>query len=1192
MPFKIRKTQGYRFPVLKHFLLLLFVAFVFCLPDISFGEDPSISQTNQYILFEDLYAVDCLKYSELVNFEGVNETNALKLTPDRWHSPAVVFYCGGENRRDFTAYDVIQFDFRSPDTDPGNPSFNLQTWDRSSNTVFIRDYIDEGILDNTWHKVTVPLKALKTPDWSLGNVEKITWNKDAENRTFYVDNIILKSITPLELLFSEQDAPFPENNTVLRLRFDKRYNESDARDPANYTLSSSSDPAYISPQHPIDTGIHFRVTGFTESKTPIMRWEVFLEFKDPFLNSEEYSLTVENIRDASGNTIKPSRHLFQYDDFSLLNHNIKTNQAGYLPDGPKIGYAGGFFGDLGGDGWAVGDGGAIFRWSDKAGWRKETSPVDSVLRAVAAIRKNRAWAVGNGGTILRWDGSSWDKIDSPVTEDLLAIHFGPRNIGWISGENGLAIRIENETLEIMSTPTRQTLRGIWAGAEDMAWAVGDGGTILKWENGQWSMDETPIQEDLHAIGGPHGDWLWASGKSGSVLLHRYGKWISYDETPSTSLTLNAVICDPGGQIWIAGNGGLLWRKSGFGSSPFEIQTSASTSNISALARQHARAVWAVGQNGLYLEQTAGSWKKETGVCLENLYGLCALPYGAMRMPGSSPNASIRDVYTGRMVFSVPLELRAANWVLSGEDVYTFDFSSLTSPGTYEAYIPGVGLSHPFSIGEDSLAHAAKTAARGLYYQRSGMALEPPWAEEQFSRPLSHEFDPKGRKIDAAFHSSLTGSPLYNGETPGEMFDAHGGWYDAGDYGKYLPTGAVALWFLLTAYDMSPASFNDGDWNIPESGNGVPDLLDEARWEIDWIARMQAPDGGVYHKLTAETWFSGMPHEQEGPRFIYEKTTHDTAIAAAILSSSARLWHTFDVLLADNYLSRAELAWTFLENHPEPTPEKGFHNPTGIRTGEYNDTDDADNRLWAAAELYRTTGKEKYRHFFEQWWNTNSHTSGWNNWQHHYKSAYWAYLRSCHRDANVGIQAEIAEKLIQNAENIVQFTQRNPYHNGARLDVPDWIGWGAFTQSMEYAFPLLQVWTLTREKKYLVAAALNLDAQMGANPLSLSFITGVGKQYPRDPLHKISVYDQVEEPVPGIPVFGVFAHMSNGQSYYAATQSDKNSYPQSYTSVDPYPILRRYIDAHELVPMSEFTVVDMAITTGVLNIMTGLDLNDF
>lgn len=340
-----KKERDCTFSASKVFLLLLSLAFASFMPYVASGEESSASQTGRNILFDDFYETDCLKYSEVAQFEGVGNSNALKLTPDKWHRPIVSIYCGGEKRRDFTPYDVIQFYFRSPVSDPGNPSFNLRTWDQGSNTVYVRDYIEDGIIDNTWRKVTVPLDVLKTSEWTLGNVEDLAWNKDEQNRAFYVDNIILRSTTALQLISSGEDAPFPESNQVLRLRFDKRYNESDVRDPANYTLYSSTDQAYADPQHPVDTGIHYRVTGFTESKTPIICWEAFLQFKDPFSNGREYSLTAQNIRDSSGNPMKTTDYLFRYDDLSLVNANIKVNQAGYLPQCPKIGYAGGFLGD-------------------------------------------------------------------------------------------------------------------------------------------------------------------------------------------------------------------------------------------------------------------------------------------------------------------------------------------------------------------------------------------------------------------------------------------------------------------------------------------------------------------------------------------------------------------------------------------------------------------------------------------------------------------------------------------------------------------------------------------------------------------------------------------------------------------------------------------------------------------------------
>ncbi len=1144
------------------------------------------SDSSTGVLYNDQCCPECLKYIQNVPSEGLNGSNALELDPDRWHCPVFNLYCGGGGRRDFTPYDVIEFRFRSPDVDPGNPTFCVRTWNQTSYTVCICNYIEGGIIDNTWRLVSIPLADLETPEWDLGNVETLAWNKDDESRTCYVDDIVLRSVTAQTLITSGDEAPLPESNTVLRLTFGKPYDHESIRNLNNYSIFSNTDPDYQNHVHPVDTGMHYRIQGFSRTKSPIKRYEVFLRFSTPFQNGHEYTLTVKEITDDSGNSMEPTDYLFTYDERSINNHNIKINQVGYLPDRPKIGYVGGYVGDLGGGAWAVGEAGSIFAWDDSNGWRELASPVSSTLRAVAATTENSVWAVGDSGVILHWDGSEWSRINSPTSDDLLAICFGPTNIGWAVGAGGTSIRLIYGEWTPVDTPTNQTLRGVWAGPDDTARAVGDGGTILSWGGGRWISDEQPANCDLYAINGPHDDWLWACGTNGSVIFHRYGHWRTHEDTPSMSATLHTITFDQGGRVWIGGDAGLLWHKPGFGSSPFEVQDSGTGEAIYALARQHGRQFWGVGNNGSLINQTSGDWIARAKLGAKDLYGVFALPYGALRIDDPARQVHINDVETRDTVFTAPLTLRAANWYLSGEDVYSFDFSGLTTPGTYCAYVPGIGLSDTFVIGSDALNHAAYTTARGLFYQRSGTELMEPYAEERFTRPLSHEYDLNGRTIDAAFHDSLPGTPLFSDKVPGEMIDGHGGWHDAGDYGKYLPTAAAALWHLFTSYDLDASQFKDGALNIPESGNGVPDLLDEARWEVDWIARMQADDGGVYHKLTAETWLSGMPHKEEEPRYVFEKTTHDTALAAAVFSCASRLWRHYDSCLADGYLNRAERAWGFLETHPEATPRGGFRNPDGIATGEYNDSDDADNRLWAAAELYRTTGEAKYAEYFGKWWANNNHPQGWNKWQHFYQCAYWAYLRANQPGVNTDMQQAICELIMRNADKLVALTRANPYHNGARLDVPDWIGWGAFTQSSEYAFPLLQAWALCGNQRYLDTAALNLDAQLGANPLSFSFITGLGSRYPRDPLHKVSTYDGVDEPVPGIPVFGVFAHMSNGQRFYCSAQTDENSYPYSYSTMDPYPVLRRYVDAHELVPMSEFTIVDMAITAGVLNLMAG------
>ena len=947
------------------FVVCSIALFLLTLSGVARGND---AEPGVQILYEDQSSPECLEYLQERSGEGNHETNGLKLNPDRWHRPVYKLYCGGGERRNFTAHDEIEFYFRSSEADPGNPTFYVKTWNQTSNLVAISDYIDGGLIDHTWRLVTIPLADLETAAWDLGNVESLNWSKDSSERTYYVDDIVLRTTNPPVLITSGKEAPFPESNTVLRLTFNKRYDHKSVKELSNYTVVSSTDPSYERAVAPLDTGIHYRVQRFTDSKTAVNRYQAFLKFPFPFKNWHEYTLKVVDIADPSGNLMEPASFTFTYDDTRLQNPNIKVNQVGYLPDRPKIGYVGGYLGDLGGGAWAVGENGAIFIWDDQDGWGEVVSPVvSSTLRAVAALRENSVWAVGDAGTIIHWDGSGWKQMESPTSQDLLAICFGPTNIGWAVGAGGTTIRFVDGTWTRVDTPTKQNLRAVWAGRDDKAWAVGDGGTILCWDGTQWMLDEQPAHEDLYAIHGPHKDWLWACGANGLVLLHSYGHWKAFQDIPGTSGTLRSMTSDENGAVWIGGDDGLLWHKPGFGSSPFAAISSGTADAVHALARQHGRQFWGVGNHGALINGTSKAWAAGASLGSGNLYGAFALGYGPLRLPDPPPRVYINDVETGQTALSAPLILRAANWHLSGEDLYAFDFSSLRDPGTYQACVPGIGLSDPFVIGTDVLNHAAYTTARGLYYQRSGTALTAPHAEDRFTRPMGHEYDPGGRKIDAGFHTSLPDTPLYADEIPGEMIDAHGGWHDAGDYGKYMPTAAAALWFLFTAYDLEPAKFRDDTLNIPESGNGVPDLLDEARWEVDWIARIQADDGSVYHKLTAETWFSGMPHEEESPRFLFEKTTHDTALAAAVFACASRLWKTFDAQLAEDYLNRAELAWGFLRRHTEAIPPGGFKNPEGTGTGEYNDADDADNRLWAAAELYRTTGKEEYGEYFEKWW---------------------------------------------------------------------------------------------------------------------------------------------------------------------------------------------------------------------------------
>ena len=375
--------------------------------------------------------------------------------------------------------------------------------------------------------------------------------------------------------------------------------------------------------------------------------------------------------------------------------------------------------------------------------------------------------------------------------------------------------------------------------------------------------------------------------------------------------------------------------------------------------------------------------------------LASVPSGVLRLVHPPPNATLRRARTGDLIYEAPLTLVAANWRLSSEDVYEFDFSTVDATDEYVVQVPGVGRSDAFWISPGAFDFAAFTTGRGLFYQRCGFSagLVPPHATERHARPPCHEHEhSRGHDhhhgedatpsaadtagVDAIFSADIKQSPLYAGEdnsSPNATAkDMSGGWHDAGDYNKYIMTAAEAIKDLVDGYDIDPSKFPDDVWNLPESGNGVPDLLDEMRWELDWMVRMQdTTDGGVYHKLSSCHWFFGMPNLEAAPRLINPKSTHDTAYFAAAVASASRIFRNHDAAASAKYLSAAEGAWSFLASHPgnalgEGVPAKGYGNPPGCHTGAYQDTFDYDNRLWAAAELFRATHNQTYGAFVEAW----------------------------------------------------------------------------------------------------------------------------------------------------------------------------------------------------------------------------------
>ena len=282
------------------------------------------------------------------------------------------------------------------------------------------------------------------------------------------------------------------------------------------------------------------------------------------------------------------------------------------------------------------------------------------------------------------------------------------------------------------------------------------------------------------------------------------------------------------------------------------------------------------------------------------------------------------------------------------------FRPLTSPkcgraGSYYIQIPGVGKSWNFSVSGNVFERTWYLAMRGFYGQRCGTAVDLGPEFPGYSHPACH--------LRGEFHpSSGKSGPR----------DNIGGWHDAGDYGRYMVNSGVATGTLLWAWEIYGPRLKSIRLKIPETGNGTPDILNEVRWNLEWMLKMQDSDGGAWHKQTS-THFPGfiapdkdtLPSEVIGTGSAPYKSTCATADLAAVAAIAARVYKPYDSQFAGQALDAARRAWEWTEKYPNVI----FRNPPGVTTGEYGDSNCSDERLWAAAELWRTTGEATYHQFF-------------------------------------------------------------------------------------------------------------------------------------------------------------------------------------------------------------------------------------
>lgn len=457
---------------------------------------------------------------------------------------------------------------------------------------------------------------------------------------------------------------------------------------------------------------------------------------------------------------------------------------------------------------------------------------------------------------------------------------------------------------------------------------------------------------------------------------------------------------------------------------------------------------------------------------------------------------VKEISTNGIVFSNALTLFKANDPATGLTIYRGDFGAFQTPGRYYIEVNGIGVSEAFAVQDTVYDDVYRKSLKGFYFQRCGVDLLGPYATPYVRNA--------GHLADGFYHPSTGNSGFH---------PAAKGWYDAGDYGKYTVNAGISVGTMLLAFEEFPQRFARDDLNIPESGNGVPDILDEVRFELEWLLKMQDSSGGVYHKLTGENFPPYvMPVNDTGIRYIYEISSTATSDFAAMMARAYRVYLPLDPAFAQACLAAAEAAWNYLESHPTIVPPGGFHNPPGTNTGEYGDGDDRDERLWAAAELFLSTGNSQYNSYYTSHYNQLGLISGEAGWQNVKVMAHLAYLRGSQVGINSTIQGFLRISLIDRCENLLNQRNNTGFH--AAMSPNDYY-WGSNAVVLNRAILLIFGYEETQNEQYLAAAADQLHYILGVNAHKLSFVTATGSSAPMNPHHRPSIADGIVKPIPGL-----------------------------------------------------------------------------
>jgi endoglucanase len=429
-------------------------------------------------------------------------------------------------------------------------------------------------------------------------------------------------------------------------------------------------------------------------------------------------------------------------------------------------------------------------------------------------------------------------------------------------------------------------------------------------------------------------------------------------------------------------------------------------------------------------------------------------------------------------------------VSSGQNVHSIDFSRYTGRGTGYTLVADGETSRPFDLDPAAYERLRTDALKFYYTQRSGVeildALRP-----GYGRPAGHvNVEPNKGDRDVPCQPGVCDYRL----------DVTGGWYDAGDHGKYVVNGGISVWQLLNQYERTKyvrgaeaRKLGDGTLVLPESGNKIPDILDEVRWQLEFLLKMQVPAGQplagmAHHKIHDQNWtgLPLMPHLDPELRELHPVSTAATLNLAATAAQGARLYAKYDKAFSARLLAVARTAFDAAVANPDLLASGA----DGIGGGPYNDANVGDEFYWAAAELFLTTGEKTYadRVTGSEYHTADVFGTGAFDWGN---VAAAARLDLAMVPSRLPGRAQVVQSVVKGADKYVAIQQAHPYAVPYAPANNMW-DWGSNSAVLNNLTVIASAYDLTGRDRYRNAVVEGMDYILGRNALNWSYVTGYGE----------------------------------------------------------------------------------------------------